>query len=332
MAFLYSSCFASYVIDDSFKVVERLAFSDIIRANSLLEVGKWLPEEDALIAKHHPATFIGAKSEKKEGIKPLSDGEKLGRILQAVSMDMDEFFRANVTITKADLKASVGDDLLIIHAIDSIDALNKAINTIVKRLREWYELYNPEFSRSAPDHQKFVEAIITTEKDKLLGQIGLTADITMGADLKKEDVAPIMDMAGRANELYQLKKREEEYLEGKMKEVSPNVTSVAGYLIGAKLIAFAGSTKRLAELPSSTIQLLGAEKALFRHITRKSLPPKYGVLHEHPLISRARKEDHGKVARLIADKLSIAAKVDYFKGEYVGEKLREDMEKRLRSL
>lgn len=331
MVFLYSSCFASYVLDDSFKVVERLPFSDVVAANSKLVAGKWLPEEDALIARHHPATFIGAKSEKKEGIKPLVDGDKLGRVLPIVAGEMDAFFRANVTITKAALKASVSDDLLIIHTINSIEALNKAINTVVKRLREWYELYNPEFSRSVPDHQRFVETIISTDKKKLLDQMGLTSNTTMGADLKEEDITPIMDIAQRANELYLLKKREEEYLESKMKAVSPNVAAIAGHLIGAKLIAFAGSSKRLAELPSSTIQLLGAEKALFRHITRNSLPPKYGVLHEHPFISRARKEDHGKVARLLADKISIAARVDYFKGAFVGDKLREDIEKRFRN-
>jgi len=121
---------------------------------------------------------------------------------------------------------------------------------------------------------------------------------------------------------------EEKYLERKMTELCPNMTAVAGYLIGAKLLAYAGSTKRLAELPSSTIQLLGAEKALFRHITRNSLPPKYGVLHEHPMIARARKQDHGKVARLLADKISIASRVDYFKGAFIGDKLKEEIEKR----
>jgi nucleolar protein 56 len=151
----------------------------------------------------------------------------------------------------------------------------------------------------------------------------------MGADLGEEDVAPFMEMASEIKDLYLLKEGEELYLEAKMKALCPNIAAVAGNLIGAKLIAYAGSLKRLAELPSSTIQLLGAEKALFRHITRKSLPPKYGVIHEHPLIGKARKQDHGKVARLIADKISLAARVDYFHGEYMGEKLREDIEKRL---
>jgi len=332
MAYLYSSCFGSYVLDDSFKVVEKLAFSNIVGANAMFEAGKWLPEEEALIARHHPSVFIGVKKEKKDGIKCAADGALVEKLLPAVAGEMDSYFRANVAITKAKLKAAVGDDLLIIHTIDSIEALNKAINTVIKRLREWYELYNPEFSRSVPDHKLFVETIIKEDKTKLLGQLGLSSDTTMGADLKMEDLEPIMDIANRANELYQLKAREEGYLEAKMKAVSPNVAAVAGYLIGAKLLAFAGSSKRLAELPSSTIQLLGAEKALFRHITRNSLPPKYGVLHEHPLITRARKEDHGKVARLLADKISIAARVDYFKGEFMGDKMREDIEKRFRSM
>jgi nucleolar protein 56 len=328
MSYLYSSCFGSFVFDDAFRVADRRLFSDAVEAGSRLSEGKWLTEEEELVNKHHPEFFIGFKKEKKDGIQLTQDSEKLGKVSMALKDNFEDFYKANIAITKHSLKMSVGDDLLIIQSIDSIEGINKAVNTLVKRLREWYELYNPEFSRSIPDHQSFVETILANDREKLLGQIGLSQKTTMGADLKDGDVAPIMEMAEKINIVYGLKASEEKYLERKMTELCPNMTAVAGYLIGAKLLAYAGSTKRLAELPSSTIQLLGAEKALFRHITRNSLPPKYGVLHEHPMIARARKQDHGKVARLLADKISIAARVDYFKGAFIGDKLMEDINKR----
>jgi nucleolar protein 56 len=83
--------------------------------------------------------------------------------------------------------------------------------------------------------------------------------------------------------------------------------------------------------PASTIQLLGAEKALFRHLKNKKYQsPKFGVLHDHPLVLKAKRNERGRIARILADKICIAAKVDYFKGKYVGDKLLADLERRLK--
>ena len=109
------------------------------------------------------------------------------------------------------------------------------------------------------------------------------------------------------------------------------MTAITGVSIGAKLLEHAGSLKRLAEMPASTIQLLGAEKALFRHIkNKKNLCPKYGLLHEHPFITQSKKKSHGKIARALADKIAIAVKVDYFKGKFIGDKLRKELEKKIK--
>lgn len=232
-------------------------------------------------------------------------------------------------ITKQKLKQAVTEDQLIIQTINNIEDLNKTINTLAKRLREWYELYNPEFSESVQDHERFVELIMKKDKGQLLKELKLKPEETMGADLKERDVKPIIALAKQINDLYKLKDVQTKYLEERMDKVCPNMNAITGALIGAKLISLAGSLQRMAELPSSTIQLLGAEKALFRHLTnKKSLPPKYGVLHEHPLIAKAKKKEHGKIARKLADKISLAVKVDYFKGEFIGDKLKMDLEKR----
>ena len=326
--YLYSSCFGSFIFDDSFKIVDKALFSDILNSSSLLEKGEWLPEEEQLIKKHSPKYLIGQKKEKKSGIEFTHDPEKLSLLASALKSSLPDIYNANILITKHRLKEAVTDDILVIQSTDTLDALNKAINTLVKRLREWYGLYNPEFSGSIDDHERFVEIILKSPKQELLKQINLDPKHTMGADLPQVDIAPILSLAEKISELYKLKALETEYLEKKMQSLAPNMSAITGYLLGAKLLSFAGSMKRLSELPSSTIQLLGAEKALFRHITKNSLPPKYGVLHEHPFISKARREDHGKVARTLADKISIAVKVDYFKGVFIGDRLKADLDKR----
>ncbi len=115
-----------------------------------------------------------------------------------------------------------------------------------------------------------------------------------------------------------------------MKDYCPNITVVAGVMVGAKLIALAGDLKRLILFPSSTVQLLGAEKALFRHMKTGARVPKHGIIHEHALVAKASKENKGKAARALADKISMAAKIDYFKGEFIGDKLKKKLEERFK--
>jgi len=237
-------------------------------------------------------------------------------------MGFEEYHKKNIKETKKKVKEAVNFDDFIVKGIGNIDEINKVINTLVKRLREWYELYNPEFSRKVFDHEEFISLIVsgkaTKEKD------------SMGAELSEKDLEPIMGLAQEIDSLYKLKKRQEEYLEKLMEKNCPNINAIAGALIGARLIAIAGDLKRLVGFPASTVQLLGAEKALFRHMRTGARAPKYGVIHEHPIIAKASKENKGKSARMLADKISIAAKIDYFKGEFIGDKLKKEVEDRFK--
>ncbi|MBR9691977.1 NOP58 family protein [Candidatus Woesearchaeota archaeon] len=239
-------------------------------------------------------------------------------------MGFEKYYNQNLEETKKKLREAVKFDDFIVQAINNIDEINRIANTLVKRLREWYEFYNPEFSRSIFDHEKFVEAIIS-------GEVKKETD-SMGAELSKEDMAAVLNLAEEIDSLYKLKEKQEEYLEKLMQKNCPNIAAVAGYLIGARLIAIAGDLKRLVRFPASTVQLLGAEKALFRHMKTGARAPKYGVIHEHPLVTGVGMKDKGKVARGLADKISIASKIDYFKGEFIGDELRKKLEERFKCL
>ncbi len=107
-----------------------------------------------------------------------------------------------------------------------------------------------------------------------------------------------------------------------MKEVAPNIQGLVGSLLGARLISLAGGLDRMARLPSSTIQVLGAEKALFRSLKSNSLPPKHGVIFQFPEIHQSPKWQRGKIARALAGKLAITARVDAFHGQYIADELR----------
>ena len=246
-------------------------------------------------------------------------------------MDLQKLREKAIADVKLKLKEAVTEDWLIIQASSGLDELDKAINLLAKRLREWYELYNPEFSKAVSDHDKFINLILTRKKEDLLREIKVKD--TMGADLPKTDLDAIFNLAKKIKSLYELSKEQELYLESLMKKVAPNVTATAGVLIGAKLMTLSHSLERLSRFPASTVQLLGAEKALFRHLkNRNNLPPKFGILHESALVSKVKTKNKGKMARALADKISIAAKVDFFKGKFIGNKLAEELDKRCREL
>jgi len=234
-------------------------------------------------------------------------------------MDLAKLREKNLQITKQKLKESIHEDNLIIQSINNYEELNKILNTLVKRLREWYELYNPEFSKETYDNESFVK-YLKKEKSE------------MGGNLKKEDVDIIFELKEKIKELYDLEHTEEKYLDSLMDSSCKNLKTVAGTLIGARLIGKAGSLKKLALMPASTIQLLGAEKALFRHIKTKAKCPRHGLIHEHPFILQSKNQFRGKIARQFADKISLAVKIDYFKGEFKGDKLKKEMEDNIRKI
>ena len=270
----------------------------------------------------------GRFRETKEKGKDL-DKESIKKILPYLKNKKYFFYfhKNNIALAKKRIKVSVKNNIQIIQAISTIDDLNRLGNSLAKRLREWYSIYNPELSEAVHSHEKFTELMLKKSKKELLKELKIKENESMGADLEKEDIEAISDLGTDLDRLYKLKEKQERYIENIMKNICPNLQAIAGTLIGAKLIHFAGSLEKLSRVPSSTIQLYGAEKALFRHMITGSRSPKHGIILQHPFVSEAKKSKRGKMARILADKISIASKVDYFKGEFVGDKLKKDMER-----
>lgn len=235
-------------------------------------------------------------------------------------VDFKRLREENIKLTRQAVKDSVSRDLLIIQAVNSVEELTTISNMLINRVREWYGYYNPEFVKEICSNEEFVAKIVSAKKKK----------DSMGADLEQQDRKIILDLSKQINLLHKMKEEVTDYLDKTMKEVCPNTNAIAGSFIGAKLLSFAGSLKNLSEMTSSTVQMLGAEKALFRHLHGLGKSPKHGILVNHELVMGAQFKDKGKVARALADKIAIASKVDYFKGEFVGAKLIADLEKRFK--
>ncbi|MBC7130226.1 C/D box methylation guide ribonucleoprotein complex aNOP56 subunit, partial [Candidatus Bathyarchaeota archaeon] len=263
--------------------------------------------------------------------------------------DSEEFNRwmhdLTLELTKLKVKRAVEKrDLLVAQAIQTLDDLDKTINLFMGRLREWYGIHFPELDRILEKHETYARLVLelgsrshftpkNLKREDLphskVEQIAEAAENSMGADLSETDLAQIQALANSILGLYELRHQMEKYIEETMDEVAPNLKAITGALLGARLIALAGGLANLAKLPASTIQVLGAEKALFRSLKTGSKPPKHGIIFQHSLLHEAKKWQRGKIARALAGKIAIAARTDAFGGRFIGEELKADLEKRV---
>jgi len=203
----------------------------------------------------------------------------------------------NLAQTIKDIESAITRDNIIIQTVHTVDETSKCINRLTVCLRERYGLYAPLTAKLR--EEDFLKRVEEMRKEE------------MGISLTKEDLDSVKQIITEVKNLQKFNDNQTNYLEKLMKEICPNLLAAATELIGARLIDFAGSLKRLAELPSSTIQVLGAEKALFRHLKSKANAPKFGIIFAHPDITSA--ENKGKAARHLSAKISLAVKMDYFK-------------------
>ncbi len=240
--------------------------------------------------------------------------------------------------------ASEKRDRLVAQAVTAMDEIDKNVNISVSRVREWYGLHFPELDALVPDHRQYMQLVVQfgnksnmNEKsvDKIVQAenkakaIVETAKKSMGAEIGGVDLALVKSLAESQLALYIYRDGLEKYIDETMKDVAPNLRELIGAGLGGRLIAATGSLENLARKPASTVQVIGAEKALFRSLKTGARPPKHGIIFQHQDIHAAPRWQRGKIARALAGKISIAARVDAYGGEFVAVSLRENFEKRV---
>ncbi len=263
--------------------------------------------------------------------KLTKNEDEFNELMHELSMQIARF-----SVTEAVAKR----DICAVQAIRTIDDLDKTTNLFAGRVREWYGLHFPELDNLIDSHEIYTKLVLNLGNRKNFSEVeiqkeGLSkekakkiseyANKSMGAEINKQDLQWMGTFAKDVLNLLRLRKNLEAYIEEVMEEVAPNMSALVGPILSARLISLAGSLESLAKRPASTMQVLGAEKALFRSLKTGSRPPKHGIIFQHVLINQAPKWQRGKIARVISGKLSIAARVDAFGGEPMGERLKNDV-------
>ncbi len=235
-------------------------------------------------------------------------------------------------------------DLYAIQTVRSIEDLDKILNLLAGRVREWYGLHFPELDRLVEKHDSYIRLVhslgsresfsfdalakLGIPQDKAT-QIAASAEKSSGAEMSGTDLEWLREVCGTVLELYGLREAAEKYTDKIMGEVAPNMTSVLGAVLSAKLISMAGGLENVAKMPSSTLQVLGAEKALFRTLKTGARPPKHGIIFQYAPIHQSPKWLRGKIARAVAGKLAIAARMDVYGGGDKGQVLKEALDKKI---
>jgi len=225
-------------------------------------------------------------------------------------------------------------DNMIIQSINMLDQMDKDVNTFCMRIREWYGYHFPELVKLSPDNPTYVQLVklIGSRKeflarldDDLIAQLEEVikdgakaaavveaARSSMGMNVSELDLLNIRLFTSRVENLLERRAQMHAYLADKLQLVAPNLSSLIGDQVAARLISHAGSLTNLAKFPASTVQILGAEKALFRALKTRGNTPKYGLIFHSSFIGKAARENKGKISRFLASKASIASRIDCF--------------------
>jgi nucleolar protein 56 len=328
--YLVTTWFGSFLIDEE-EIVEKRLFPEDKEeiAQRLIRVENWkmLREENELVKNVEEFFVVERRLEKIGGTHsqeeldlPKPEDHGFDRLLLRDAM---------IEVAKKQLRKAVGMDDHVSQAVHTIDDLIQTSNLLSERLHDWYNLHFPEL-------EKFVSgtkyAQIIAEHGDRESIPGVDFEGSVGAELAEEDRETIMHFAQLLTEVNSEKKKLEDYIEANMKDLAANVTHLAGPLIGARLISLAGGLDELAKMPSSTIQLLGAEKALFRHVKEGTKPPKHGVIFQHPHLHKAPYWQRGNIARAFAGKITIAARADYYSKAFIADELKVDLEKAIKEI
>ena len=268
-------------------------------------------------------------------LRIIESKDEYEQFVRDVSLEL-----AKTAITEATTKR----DLYAIQTVRSIEDLDKILNLLAGRIREWYGLHFPELDRLVEKHDSYIRLVhslgaresfsydaltkLGIPQDKAT-QISGSAEKSSGAEMTGTDLEWLRQVCGTVLELYGLREAAEKYTDKIMGEVAPNMTSVLGAVLSAKLISMAGGLENVAKMPSSTLQVLGAEKALFRTLKTGARPPKHGVIFQYAPIHQSPKWLRGKIARAVAGKLAIAARMDAYGGGDKGQGLRDALEKKI---
>jgi nucleolar protein 56 len=266
------------------------------------------------------------------------DRDELAGILQKFAINLSSM-KVKETSEKLDLH--------LVQAVNTLDEIDEIINTISTRIREWYGLHFPELDyllqnfityanivRDAGSRENITKELLSQLEipEKKIELIQQAISKSQGGDLTVESSESLKILASEVIKLSELRTNLSSTIENLMEILAPNLKNILSAIIGARLIAKAGSLLRLAQMPSSTIQIIGAEKALFRALKTGTRPPKHGLLFQHPSVNSAPKWQRGKIARALSSKIAIAVRIDVYRKGGLDNSLLDKLTKRIETI
>lgn len=273
--------------------------------------------------------------ESRQNLPPEGFDLKTAALECGFTESLSEYYSLLHKVTLETVKLQVSQaltpDQRIIQAVEALDDINETTNSLSERLFEWYGGYFPESGLSGEELAVFISRYGSRENVPPEDPHYLKAKNSMGAKLEAADEVLLKGLAESVCSLYERRKQIEAYIESSMEILAPNLALLAGPMLGARLISIAGSLEKLAAFPSSTIQVIGASKALFKHLRSRAPSPKHGIIYSHPLINTSPWWVRGKVARALAAKLSLAARIDFYSAKR-NPSLENELEEKIRKI
>ena len=321
---LATTWFGSFLLDEGTVVQERLFPKDAkALADRLAKVEDWkvLDEERELMGLA-PEVFVTEPRLERAGGRfttekaPFLEADRFG-------FERTLLHAAMVELAKHRMRKAIQPEDHLRQAVASVDDLQEQENILVERIREWYGLHFPELAKML-DESQYLELVAKYGRRESLP---LDPGESVGAELGDAEEREIRGMAQLAQTLAVQRKDLESYVERSIRTLAPNVAELAGPMIAARLVTLAGSVEHLARYPAGTVQLLGAEKALFRHLKSGSRPPKHGILFQHPLIHRAPPWQRGALARAFAGRIAMAARADSYTHRRIAPELQASLDR-----
>jgi len=248
-------------------------------------------------------------------------------------MDKDDIREKAISQTREEIESSVEKDQLLVKAVKQLDQLERDIRDQVERLRDWYGVHFPELEQEITEDDRFVDILekYGVEKNNI-EPFDQMAEKSTGSDLSEQDRELIENSVSTIASMKDLRDEIEVYVKEGAQEEFQNLSVLLGPVLATRLVALAGGLEELAKKPASTVQMLGAEKALFRHLHGEGTSPKHGVLFHHRFVKNLPEEKRGKMARFLANKSVMAARIDQYGDEDKSEKLRQKIEDKYEEL
>jgi len=303
-------------------------------------IKKKIKDEATALAVADKALASSLKESVSDGLKIVHDS-KTQEVFRGIRSYVDELMEQggvhsedlkamqlglSHSLSRYKLKFSADKvDTMVIQAVGLLDELDKEINTYAMRIKEWYGWHFPELQGIVSDNAQYAKLVLDCgfrnnyrqqdlssilEDESLQAAVKEAAEISMGTEIADLDIINIQSLAEQVLSMTEYRSQLFEYLKNRMNAIAPNLTILVGELVGARLISHAGSLMNLAKQPASTVQILGAEKALFRALKTKHDTPKYGLIYHASLVGQAAPKHKGKISRVLAAKAALAIRVD----------------------